>query len=129
MQYREMSNWLEQTKQRIQDNKCVVCGGDASVLYNSFPLCRVDDIVLIRQIYKSESYADTALEAGISAAREICIDSPNTEIATSFILVEYGGYEGLVRYLRRPEIDLLEKHFPRVMCYLQEWDSRLLNTP
>ncbi len=115
---------MEQVKQRMQDNRCVVCGGPTSGLYNSFPLCRADDVVLGRRIHKSESYASTSSEAGISTAREVCIDSPNAEVAASFILVEYGGYEALVRWLKPSEIEFLEKHFVQVTAYLQEWDSR-----
>jgi hypothetical protein len=118
-----MSNWVTQIKQRIRDKKCVVCGSNAPGLYNLFPLCRSDDIVLSRRIHKAESYAHTTFEAGISTAREICIDSPTPETAASFILVEYGGYRGIVKYLRPSETELLEKKFPQVIRYLHEWDS------
>ena len=123
-----MSNWLEQTKRRIRDNKCVVCGSATVGHYNSFPLCRADDVILTRRIYKSENYARTVLEAGLSTAREICIDSENPEVAASFILVEYEGYEGMRRYLQPSEMELLEKDFPQVIDYLREWDSKSTNT-
>lgn len=116
-----MSDWVTQIKQRIRVQKCVVCGGNASGLYNSFPLCRSDDIVLSRRIHKAESYAHTTFEAGMSTAREICIDSPTLETAAPFILVEYSGYRGMVKYLRPSEIELLEKEFPQVIRYLHEW--------
>jgi len=119
----EMSNWMTQITQRIRDKKCIVCGSNASGLCNSFPLCTSDDIVLNRRIQKAESYAHTTFEAGISTAREICIDSPTPENAASFILVEYGGYRGMVKYLHPPEIELLEEKFPQVIRYLHEWDS------
>lgn len=122
-----MLSWVEQTNERLQNNKCVVCGGNASVTYNLFPLCRTDDAILSRRINKSESYASTESEADISTAREICIDSPNAEVAACFVLVEYGGYDGLIRYLEPSEIELLEKDFPQVIRYLQAWDSRLSN--
>ena len=123
-----MSDWVAQINQRIEDKKCIVCGANASGLYNSFPLCTSDDIVLSRRIQKAESYARTTFEAGMSAAREICIDSSTPETAASFIIAEYGGYRGMTEYLQPSEIELLEKEFPRVIRCLHEWDLTSRNS-
>ena len=119
----ETSSWVKRVKRRIQDKKCVICGNDASVTYNSFPLCRSDDVVLMRRIQKAESFASTKYEANISTAREICIDSPNPEVAAIFILVEYGGYDGMIKYLQPSEIEILESSYSKVLRYIKVWDS------
>jgi hypothetical protein len=119
----ETNSWVKALKQRIQDKKCVICGNDSSVSYNSFPICRQDDIVLARRIQKAESYGKTEYEKNISTAREICIDSPNLDIASSYILVEYGGFNGLINSLLPQEVELLRSKYPEVMHHLKEWDS------